>query len=240
MARTILGHAATRVPLFKKCIICHEMKPAADFSQYAYVTGQSKLSRRLDSRCHICAATVKRERQAKNRERYNAAQREYRAAHPEVVRGHLERRSADLKPFVSEKTCSHCQQTKPRSAFHRSRTAPDGLRYECKACQYDAQKIYVRLKPEKVRRWQFAARLRHKYGITVDQYEAMLASQGGKCACCASVMEPPFVDHCHRTGRVRALLCQSCNLSLGALRESLDRVAALSRYIQEYVLFRDS
>jgi hypothetical protein len=73
-----------------------------------------------------------------------------------------------------------------------------------------------------------------KYGITLEQYNLMLSDQGGTCAICGV---PPgekralAVDHCHKTGRVRALLCASCNVRLGAYESIRDQADAyLARY----------
>lgn len=63
------------------------------------------------------------------------------------------------------------------------------------------------------------ASLRQRYGITLADYDAMLKAQGGGCAICA---KPPgkrrlAVDHDHKTGRIRGLLCSGCNTTLGWL-----------------------
>ena len=67
--------------------------------------------------------------------------------------------------------------------------------------------------------------LKRQFGLTVEQYEAMVAAQDGKCAMCKKAPKSKAgrhaktaalaVDHCHKTGKVRKLLCASCNLSLG-------------------------
>jgi hypothetical protein len=83
---------------------------------------------------------------------------------------------------------------------------------------------YERNRPKMVRyRWE--RRLREVYGITVEEYDGMLAAQDGKCAICRKdeadeqrkdCLETHFsVDHCHSTGDVRGLLCNSCNLAIG-------------------------
>ena len=59
-----------------------------------------------------------------------------------------------------------------------------------------------------------------KYGITLAQYDEMLAAQNGKCKICGSdkagtIGQNFAVDHCHTTGKVRGLLCINCNARLG-------------------------
>lgn len=73
--------------------------------------------------------------------------------------------------------------------------------------------------------------LKRKYGLTLEEYEARLAAQGGVCALCGgpcSSGQQLAVDHCHTTNRVRGLLCGSCNLGLGKFRDApvLLRLAA--------------
>lgn len=80
-----------------------------------------------------------------------------------------------------------------------------------------------------------------KYGISPDDYLAMWHQQGGKCAVCR---EPEVskrkgavlnlaVDHCHKTGRVRGLLCSSCNGGMGLFKDSPERLMAAIRYLQQ-------
>lgn len=68
-----------------------------------------------------------------------------------------------------------------------------------------------------------------KYGLTVQQYEAMIADQSNLCLICGDTMvAAPIVDHCHSTGKVRGLLCKDCNTGLGHFR---DNTSSLSRAI---------
>jgi hypothetical protein len=80
--------------------------------------------------------------------------------------------------------------------------------------------------------------LKTTYGITVDEYDSMVAKQGGRCAICRT--EDPQsarnnvwnVDHDHDTGEVRGLLCSPCNRGMGLLQDSPDVIAKALRYLQ--------
>jgi hypothetical protein len=91
----------------------------------------------------------------------------------------------------------------------------------------------------KCRACQNAANYRNKitrYGLTPATYEALLAAQGGKCACCGVAANRDgrrmFIDHDHATGMVRGILCNSCNLGIGALGDSVDGVRRALAYLE--------
>lgn len=76
-------------------------------------------------------------------------------------------------------------------------------------------------------RYQRDPRFQRLYGITVEDYERMLAEQGGVCARCEKEPQEALrlaVDHCHDTGAVRKLLCGPCNTYLGRLAANRDRL----------------
>jgi hypothetical protein len=75
--------------------------------------------------------------------------------------------------------------------------------------------------PEKLKRAKINSHFKHKYGITVEQYDLMVKEQNGLCAICQK-LEKLFVDHCHITGKIRGLLCLKCNLMLGSAVDNLD------------------
>ena len=73
-----------------------------------------------------------------------------------------------------------------------------------------------------------------RYGITVDDFKAMLTAQGGTCAICGDAPERRLhVDHDHRTGQVRGLLCTGCNKGIGCFRDDPDRLRGAIRYLAE-------
>ena len=73
-----------------------------------------------------------------------------------------------------------------------------------------------------------------KYGITLEQKEAMLADQGHRCGICRTD-EPGkrgwFTDHCHTSKRVRGILCHRCNSALGLLRDDPAVLLAAADYL---------
>jgi hypothetical protein len=81
-----------------------------------------------------------------------------------------------------------------------------------------------------------AEHLRRAFGLTQDEYERMLAEQGGPCAICGR--EPRagkhlHVDHDHDTGRVRGLLCFSCNVAVGQLQHEPGRILRAAEYLDD-------
>jgi hypothetical protein len=76
-----------------------------------------------------------------------------------------------------------------------------------------------------------------KYGLTVDEYDAMLYAQQGKCAICGSFpsrVRALNVDHDHETNEVRELLCGKCNKALGLLDENIETMWRMMMYIRRW------
>lgn len=122
-------------------------------------------------------------------------------------------------PEEPDRVCIRCGVSKPATAFHR--LVPGRRRAQCAECRAatrPSRPVQGRGSaeaPELRRR----ARLKSIYGITPEQYTQMLADQGGGCAICgreAWGVRPLAVDHCHESGRVRAILCMTCNRMLGS------------------------
>jgi len=77
--------------------------------------------------------------------------------------------------------------------------------------------------------------LKYYYGISVEEYDALLARQKGKCAICREKPSPGetlCVDHCHVTGKIRGLLCRGCNCGLGNFRDDPRRMQAGIAYLE--------
>jgi hypothetical protein len=78
-------------------------------------------------------------------------------------------------------------------------------------------------------------RLKREFGITLAEYDQILKHQKGRCAICE---EKPFkrrlaVDHCHKSGLVRGLLCMRCNRALGKFQDSTELVVNAAKYVSK-------
>lgn len=132
---------------------------------------------------------------------------------------------------------------RPREDFNKCKSRKDGLQGICKFC-----------KPKRNRKWYEANRERKKattdkwqrlntdkvkgyglkkYGITIEQYNLMLAAQNGVCAICKQPEKNKnlSVDHNHATGKVRALLCEHCNRGLGHFKDNPILCSAAATYL---------
>jgi len=76
-----------------------------------------------------------------------------------------------------------------------------------------------------------AARLKHKYNLEYEDYLKMLVSQDNKCFICRKD-GPLVIDHCHTTGKVRGLLCNSCNAGLGWFKENPESLVNAATYVR--------
>lgn len=73
-----------------------------------------------------------------------------------------------------------------------------------------------------------------QYGLTVEQFEALLAEQGDKCKICRRDLQQgrkTHIDHCHESGVVRGVLCHSCNVGLGHFRHSPELLKLAAEYL---------
>lgn len=93
-------------------------------------------------------------------------------------------------------------------------------------------KLRAKRNPEKTKN----AWLLRYYGITIDDYKNLLEKQGGVCAICSN-KDSKFslaVDHCHKTGKIRGLLCSRCNFSLGNFNDDIELMNKAIEYLNEH------
>ena len=117
-------------------------------------------------------------------------------------------------------TCAKCKETKPVSEFHKDRRRKSGVFSYCKVCKTGIDR-------DKYQRNRTTVLLK-AYGITEDEYNKMYSEQNGDCKICSKNFSRLCVDHDHKSGKVRGLLCHHCNTMLGL---ALDDISTLTNAI---------
>ena len=147
--------------------------------------------------------------------------------------------------LLATKTCTRCKEDKARTEFYADKRNTNGLSSWCKECMRWNCSRYAERYPEKrvarARAWTVANPERAKqsrrrqrlarYGLTSIAYAALLEKQNHGCAIC-SEPNPPAIDHCHRTGRVRGILCHKCNKGIGLLQDDPETLRAAAEYLE--------
>ena len=144
------------------------------------------------------------------------------------------------------KTCRGCMQPKTLDQFLASRTDPKTgrvvLRSRCRTCGSATATAWQKANPERTKRQKKTWRLQSEYGISLEEYEALLVKQNSKCALCGIEESRSHlgggnymlcVDHCHDTGAIRGLLCNNCNRGLGFLGDRIETLEGAIRYLKE-------
>jgi hypothetical protein len=146
---------------------------------------------------------------------------------------------------VALKRCTKCGEETAREGFGCDLRNRDGLESWCRRCKAVLRRAYQAANREKYKYnpakynkdRRSAQHLRLKYGITLADKSAMLAAQGGVCAICKESnwgKQGPCVDHCHKTGKVRQILCRDCNLIIGIAKDDERRLGAATHYLRRH------
>ncbi|MFE2065661.1 endonuclease VII domain-containing protein [Streptomyces sp. NPDC059467] len=171
-------------------------------------------------RCSRCKEHKPRAAFAKNRSMCDGLQVNCRECAATYHRERQLAKGLNVRPKLDvpegHKLCLKCGEVKPWSEWHRNATASDGLSTRCKACRAAEGR---------------AGHLKRNYGLTEAERDAMIAAQYGMCAICLDA-PPVHVDHCHKTGRVRGVLCFNCNSAIGKLRDKPDAARRAAAYLE--------
>lgn len=133
--------------------------------------------------------------------------------------------------LADDRFCRTCGLNKPAEEMCSAPSAGN----ICKLCTRARLQRWIDGNRERYNRKRWEHHLRKKYGITLEQYELMLAEQQGCCAICRLPMELAprrlHVDHNHETGVARGILCYLCNTGLGVFKDNAVRLRAAADYI---------
>ncbi len=147
---------------------------------------------------------------------------------------------------IKQKVCRSCAEIKDSSEFSYGRRT-------CKPCRSKEEIQKYWSSPEEYRKkkrgksktpartsWEqrnkeygYSWHLKKTYNLSRDDYNNLLVAQENKCAICgAEEQERMVVDHCHTTGSVRGLLCNSCNCGLGFFQDNIEFMKKAIAYIK--------
>lgn len=148
---------------------------------------------------------------------------------------------------MNKKWCPKCNKVMEVNSFNRA-TRRDGYQTYCRECHNKMQREkYANDPMEKVKRQiragrrkeknplvQREAELKRLYDITLKDYVKIFDQQNGVCAIClqkCKTKKSLSVDHDHKTGKVRGLLCNRCNRAIGMFQDNPDILDRAKRYI---------
>ena len=120
------------------------------------------------------------------------------------------------------KVCRTCGERKSMKEYFKQHKSVDLHAHHCKQCVSGATD----------KTWRRKSHYKLKYNITIADYDRLVTEQDGKCVICKKAGRL-VVDHNHRTGEVRGLLCPSCNTLLGLAQDSATHLWEAMRYLDE-------
>lgn len=150
-----------------------------------------------------------------------------------------------------EKICWSCSEKKNIDLFYKDKSRKDGHTALCKSCsskRSDAYRKtergketcrasslrYSRTNKGKIKQRSF--NLRYNYGMSEHDYMKMIEIQKNRCAICNDEFtETPHVDHCHKTNKIRELLCGRCNKAIGYFRDNVDNLSNAIKYLNKHL-----
>lgn len=140
-----------------------------------------------------------------------------------------------------EAWCSKCQSHKPMEEFHKDSSSSRGCAYYCKVCACENGRRHHRRRMKEDTEYKLSKRkayTKSAHGITLEEYENKLRLQGNLCAICEVELQPSghktHLDHCHKTGELRAFLCTNCNRGLGHFQDSVTLLAKAAEYLTHH------
>jgi Recombination endonuclease VII len=202
----------------RKCSCCKLEKPLASFCKSA------RGLHGVHSRCRECQSLHRMNGLSKKRELVESGEIRY--------------------PLL--KACRKCGELKESFEFRASLDSSDGLLHDCRNCEnrhtYTRRKERMAADPNVKNRVNATARrhvLKKKFGLTREQYELMALNCGDACEICGKPetrkrTKELAVDHCHKTGLIRGLLCSRCNLAIGMLDDDLSLIGNAIAYLSRF------
>jgi len=145
-----------------------------------------------------------------------------------------------------QKCCTKCKNVKYKSQFGKSSTTKDGYRFHCKLCEYTRLKVWREENPTLAQETRLKNKLKYRYNISYERYLELSEATKNACYICGDKetainskgeRRMLSVDHDHKTGEVRGLLCHRCNAGLGYFRDNQELLKVAVEYLGDRTLF---
>ncbi|MFD4030861.1 endonuclease VII domain-containing protein [Streptomyces sp. NPDC058637] len=173
-----------------------------------------------DGKCSPCRMAPPAESFAGNRAMRDGLQANCRKCSAEYHRQRQEAKGRSVRVKVpvprGHKRCPQCGEVKPHDRWERDRSSSDGWPSHCRPCRAERNRMSY---------------IQRKYGPGPAELDTLTAAQQGVCGICPTARSQ-HVDHCHETGRVRGVLCFSCNAALGQLKDRPDAIRRAAAYVE--------
>lgn len=135
------------------------------------------------------------------------------------------------KTIPENKKCSSCGETKNWEEFHLRKDRASGLTSWCKECLKEHADKYSE-KARMVRRMR-------DFNITEDEIKALYDKHNCRCAICGieeskTKKKSLCIDHDHKTGKIRGLLCDDCNVGLGRFKDDVENLGQAMKYLNKH------
>lgn len=138
--------------------------------------------------------------------------------------------------------CRRCGKEKSIEEFHKDKSIDGGFRWQCKECRRADFRKYEKRKRQENPNYCRERKLKFNKYTTVEEYNKLLDEQQGCCAICGKeettvsrwgTLAHLSIDHNHKTGKIRGLLCMRCNHLLGHSRDNINILFKAIQYLRK-------
>ena len=138
----------------------------------------------------------------------------------------------------THKICNGCGKDLPLDKFGK-RKKGNNPRSQCKECNTKEAIVWRKSNPAKVKRGNRRRCWRNRYGLDPDKVEKFLSTHNGNCDICGIPAngQAHAVDHCHKSGKFRGILCSNCNNGLGRFMDNPALLLRAAEYLNKIPLF---
>ncbi len=189
----------------KTCRSCKIEKPLDEFHK------ASKTPDGRQYRCKVCSVSAARQRALDNPDGKREADRKYSQSAKAKANRKRRREGPQREVILQQKRESWYRNHDANLEKLRDRQSDPEFRAKQRARHERWRQAHPRAEHQR--------HIRKLYGLTLAEYDILVLNQEGRCAICEEASPRLDVDHCHRTGAVRSLLCHLCNRGLGLFRD---------------------